>query len=70
VNWTVITQAALIAGLGSLLLGLLGFLPEVADNPLAPEPQGEHVAGVIPPAPVPVPVDVDAPAAGVPPSAA
>jgi hypothetical protein len=31
VHWSTILQAALISGLGSLLLGVLGFLPEAAE---------------------------------------
>jgi hypothetical protein len=38
VNWSNITQAALIAGLGSLLLGVLGYLPEASEQSVTRAP--------------------------------
>jgi len=72
VHWSTILQAALISGLGSLLLGVLGFLPE-ADDPTPPalaEITNVHVTGapVFPTVPVPTPADPGQPAAGVPPA--
>lgn len=37
VHWSLILQAALISALGSLLLGVLGYLPEAADPIVAPQ---------------------------------
>lgn len=36
VNWSTIVQAALISGLGSLLLGVLGYLPEASEPSVGP----------------------------------
>lgn len=37
VHWSTILQAALISGLGSLLIGVLGYLPEAASPIVAPQ---------------------------------
>lgn len=71
VHWSTILQAALISGLGSLLLGVLGYLPEAAD----PSPAFAEISTVpVISAPAvtvvtPSPADPDQPAAGTPPRA-
>lgn len=72
VHWSTILQAALISGLGSLLLGVLGFLPEAEDPaPLAVlgEPQVFTAPSVtVVQSAIPAPADPSQPAAGVPPA--
>lgn len=70
VNWSVIAQSALIAGLGSLLLAFLAKLPEAADPIVLPV-----IPGAVEPLPilsstpaVVTPADPNQPAAGVPPA--
>lgn len=72
VDWSTIAQAALISALGSLLLGVLGFLPESAD-PNAPLTADISSIPVISAQAVTViknnaPADPDQPAAGTPPA--
>lgn len=72
VPWSTVLQAAAIAALGSLLIGVLGFLPEstlpvqaaIVTPTAAPAPP---VVGVLP-SPVVTPTDPGQPAAGTPPS--
>lgn len=72
VDWSTIGQAALISALGSLLLGVLGFLPEAAD-PNAPLAADISTIPVISAQAVTViksnvPAGLQQPAAGVPPA--
>lgn len=70
VHWSVIVQAALISGLGSLLLGVLGFLPEASEvQPVAimPTPVQRVSASNVAAQPT-TPSDPSQPAAGVPPA--
>ena len=72
VNWSTIGQAALISALGSLLLGVLGYLPEASD-PNEPAVAEIGTIPVISAQAVTViknnaPADPQQPAAGVPPA--
>ena len=71
VDWSTILQAALISGLGSLLLGVLGFLPEAADPTppaLAEITTAQATGAPTSPSVAQTPSDPDQPAAGVPPA--
>ncbi|WP_349862696.1 hypothetical protein [Leifsonia sp. WHRI 6310E] len=49
VHWSTILQAALISGLGSLLIGVLGYLPEAASPIVAPQnPDGSFTVTSVP----------------------
>lgn len=72
VHWSTILQAALISGLGTLLLGVLGYLPEADDPTLAATIStipvlNTHAVTVVTSAPT-TPSDPEQPAAGVPPA--
>ncbi len=69
VHWSTILQSAIIAALGSLLLGVLGFLPEsgVEPTPAAPSITDAVAATTTPNSGI-TPQDPDQPAAGTPPS--
>jgi len=72
VDWAQVLQAAALASLGSLLIGVLGYLPE-ANAPVQPTPIAPVVTTptVIPSTDVAptTPADPDQAAAGTPPSA-
>lgn len=74
VPWSTVVQAAVLAGLGSLLLGVLGFLPESSESlPGAPVDVTQAAApvfnfSVVAPNRPSAPGDPEQPAAGVPPS--
>jgi len=72
VHWSTILQSALIAGLGSLLLGVLGYLPEAqpvdAPVPVDLSPTSLGVVTSLGDLTVTTPADQNQPAAGTPPS--
>jgi hypothetical protein len=72
VPWSTVLQAAAIAALGSLLIGVLGFLPESTLTGTPLEPATVEVGTPVTsntPAIVPAPADPKQPAAGTPPIA-
>jgi len=71
VPWSTVLQAAAIAALGSLLIGVLGFLPESTLSDPLPAVIGQvtNVHTDAAPASAPAPADPKQPAAGTPPGA-